>query len=471
MLRLKQNSVILNLLNSDTMRNNIRKLLCLSLIGMITLSSSGQNKNSIISDTPKKPNIIIILPDDMGWSDVGYNGSVIKTPNIDKLAKSGLILTHNYVSPTCTPTRVSLMTGLYPSRYGVTGPKYGTVIDLGDPTLASLLSENGYFTAIDGKWHLGSPPYTPLKYGFQSSYGYFDGQIDPYTHEYKTETELTLRKSWHRDDEYLNEKGHATDLITNEAIRVIEREHNKPFFLYIAYSVPHYPLNEPEKWTSLYDDIYMFPSRKWFAASVTHMDEGIGKIINALDSTGQRDNTIILFISDNGGQSNWYSRTDYKGKYADKPHQVLGNNFPLRGWKGDLYEGGIRVPAFISWQGHLKPGIVNFPIHIADWLPTLCQLTGCNLEGKHLNLDGRDIWPLLAGEQHSADKHPLYWKTAESYAIREGDWKLLVHRKTNKAELYNIENDFRETEDLSEANPEKVEYLKQLMVKIQENDR
>jgi arylsulfatase A-like enzyme len=345
------------------------------------------------------------------------------------------------------------------------------VIDLGDPTLASLLGENGYYTSIAGKWHMGSPPYTPLKYGFQSSYGYFDGQIDPYTHEYKTETELTGRESWHRNDEYLDEEGHATDLITEEALRVIEEEQENPFFLYVAYSVPHYPLDEPEEWISVYDGINLFPSRKWNSASITHMDDGIGKIIDALERTGQRENTLVLFISDNGGQKSWHSETEYRGKYADQPHRVLGNNFPLRGWKGDLYEGGIRVPALANWPGRLEPGAVDSPTHISDWLPTLSNLTGSEKDLQPLNLDGRNIWSLLTGEQPVAEERSMYWKTSRSYAVREGDWKLLVLRSNDKAELYDLENDFRETQDLSEANPEITAHLMELMEGFKEGDR
>jgi arylsulfatase A-like enzyme len=452
------------------MNLNFYKLLSFSLISLLSFAAISNDEIKETLQLPEKPNILIIIPDDLGWRDVGYHGSEIKTPNIDKLAESGVRINQHYVMPTCTPTRVSLMTGKYPSRYGITGPDYGEVIDLGDPTLASVLKENGYFTAIAGKWHMGSPPYTPLKYGFQSSYGYFDGQIDPYTHEYKTETALTDRRSWHRNDEYLDEEGHVTDLLTAEAMRIIEEDREEPFFLYLAHHVPHYPLEEPDEWMSVYNDKKMFPSRKLFAASVTHMDDAIGKIIDALERTGQRKNTLIIFTSDNGGQFSWQSDTEYRGKYADKPHNVLGNNYPLRGWKGDLYEGGIRVPAFVNWPGRLKPGAIDFPVHISDWLPTLCEVTGTEAPPNHI-LDGQSIWPLLTNEKQVADKRPIYWKIRSYYAVREGNWKLLLNRNTNKAELYELENDFRETRDVSAENPEKTAYLMELIEKFKKDDR
>ncbi|WP_439484299.1 arylsulfatase B [Cyclobacterium plantarum] len=421
---------------------------------------------------PGKPNILFILPDDLGWADVGYHGSDIKTPNIDRLARSGKILSQHYVMPTCTPTRVSLMTGKYPSRYGVLAPAYGEVIDLGDPTLASLLAENGYYTAIAGKWHMGSPPYTPLKYGFQSSYGYFDGQIDPYTHEYKTETELTERRSWHRNDEYLDESGsHVTDLLTAEAIRIIEEDRDQPFFLYVTHHVPHSPLSEPEKYHKLYkDDVLMHPSRRLFAAAVSHLDESIGQIIDALERTGKRENTLIVFVSDNGAQQSWQSKTEYEGRYADDPHLVLGNNYPLRGWKGSLYEGGIRVPGFINWPGHLEPGIVDFPIHVSDWLPTLCKLTGFE-NGIPQDVDGKDIWQNIVIEgKEQVKASPMYWKIRGTHAVRQGDWKLLLHGE-NKIELYNLKEDFRESHNLSEGHPEKVEEMMLLLEEFKKDDR
>lgn len=433
--------------------------------------STAQNVETTIQPQDQPPNIIVILPDDLGWNDVGYHGSLIKTPQLDRLAAEGVILEQHYVMPTCTPSRVSLITGKYPSRYGILSPSYGEVIDPGDPTLASVLQSVGYFTAIAGKWHMGSPPHTPLKYGFESSYGYFDGQIDPYTHEYKRETKFTDRRSWHRNDEYLDEEGHATDLITEEAIRVIRETKDKPFFLYVAYSVPHYPLSEPEKWTSLYDDYHIAESRIWYAASVSHMDDGVGQIIEALEQTGQRENTLVIFVSDNGGQKNWYSATDYRGNYADKPHNVLGNNFPLRGWKVDLYEGGIRVPAVVNWPGVIDEGTtVNTPIHIADWLPTLAYLANGGSQLKDMNLDGKNIWSLFDKELPGYKPHPFYWRVKYGSAVRDGDWKLIAF-ESGEIELYNLAEDFRETNDVSAMNPELVQRLSGLMEEFKKGDR
>jgi arylsulfatase A-like enzyme len=262
----------------------------------------------------QRPNIVFILADDLGWADVGYHGSEIQTPNIDGLARKGVRFRHHYAMATCTPTRVGLMTGRYPSRYGVTAPDYGKIFDDDTLTLAEVLHRGGYATSISGKWHMGSPPdWTPRKYGFDSSYGYFHGQLDPYVHDYKTGV-----PSWHRNDRYIEEKGHATDLIANEAVRIIESRHDQPFFLYVTFSVPHHPLDEPAEWTERYEGRIPEPSRRWFAASVTHMDHGIGRIVEAVDRQGLRQNTLIVFSSDNGGQGGWSSATEYQGRYRTR---------------------------------------------------------------------------------------------------------------------------------------------------------
>jgi len=416
--------------------------------------------------TVERPNIIFIIADDLGWADVGYHGGEIQTPNLDRLAKQGVRFEQHYVMPTCTPTRVALMTGRYPSRYGVTSPAYGKIFDDDTVTLAMALRSCGYDTSITGKWHMGSPPeWTPRRYGFDSSYGYFHGQIDPYTHLYKTGV-----RSWHRNDQYLDEEGHATDLITAEAIRIIESNHSKPFFLYVAYSVPHHPLNEPDAWTSIYKAKFKEPSRRWLAASISHMDDGIGRIIDAVDRKGLRENTLIIFVSDNGGQDNWNSKEEYDGRYAERPHTVLGDNRPLRGKKSEVYEGGIRVPALANWPGVLEPRIQTNPIHIVDWMPTLCKLVSYRGE-TDLNWDGQDIWPLVCGKTVSAEPRLFYWKTPSASAVRLRDWKLIVSKKTNQIELYNLTADPYEKHNLAQRHPQRVNDLRQLLAEVAADDR
>jgi len=414
----------------------------------------------------QRPNIVFIIADDMGWADIGYHGSEIQTPNLDALARSGIRFDHHYVAPTCTPTRVGLMTGRYPSRYGVVAPAYGNIFDDDTLTLAAALNDCGYYTAISGKWHMGSPPdCVPLKYGFDSSYGYFHGQIDPYTHLYKTG-----EACWHRNDVLLEEKGHATDLITDEAVRVIEETREAPFFLYVAYSVPHSPLDEPDLWVDLYANHFDSPSRRWFAAGVTHMDAGIGRIIEALERTGKRKDTLVVFISDNGGQQSWHNAKQYHGRYADKPHDVLGDNRPLRGWKGELYEGGIRVPALVNWPGVLKPRIVSQSLHIVDWMPTLCAMAGCMPEHSP-RWDGLNVWPLISGREASVGERTMYWKTPKAYAVRQGPLKLILDNQLGKPELFNIEEDPYEKHDLAAEKPPLVHKLRELMQNIIQDDR
>ena len=432
--------------------------------GGVLLATSG--RAGAQRGSKKRPNIVFIIADDMGWADVGYHGSEIKTPHIDNLAKNGVTFGQHYVMPTCTPTRVGLMTGRFPSRYGVLSPAYGQIFDADTVTLGTALGAAGYDTSISGKWHMGSPPdCVPRKYGFKTSYGYFDGQIDPYTHLYKTG-----RRCWHRNDELVDEEGHATDLISDEAVRVIETKRNTPFFLYVAYSAPHYPLNEPEKWTSMYNGIIEKESRRRFAASVTHMDAGIGRILDALERTGQRENTLVVFMSDNGGEMQEINDEEYFGRYADRPHTVLGNNLPLRGWKFDVYEGGIRVPALANWPGVLKPGKVTTPVHIVDWMPTLCELVG-HTPARNLQWDGHNIWPLIMGKVTKPEARSLYWKTPEAYAVRQGDWKLLVNQDGKESQLFDLAVDPYETSDLSGGQPERVAQLKKLLEKYRSGDR
>jgi len=270
-----------------------------------------------------RPNIIFILSDDQGWGDIGYHGSEIQTPNLDKLAENGVRLERHYVHPVCSPTRAALLTGVFPSRFAITGAIAADskqMLPTDVTTLPGLLSECGYKTHISGKWHLAlTKDLGPTKYGFQTSYGYLHGQIDPYTHEYKLGD-----RTWHRNDELLEEEGHATDLITDEAIRFIGENRESPFFLYVAYSVPHYPLAEPEEWTAPYEGKIEERSRRLYAASLSHMDAGIGRIVSALEEAGLRENTIVVYSSDNGGQEDWLNTEGlYDNRFPPDPVRTL----------------------------------------------------------------------------------------------------------------------------------------------------
>ncbi|HVR83911.1 MAG TPA: sulfatase-like hydrolase/transferase [Planctomycetota bacterium] len=408
----------------------------------------------------RPPNVLVLVADDIGWNDVGYQGSEIHTPVLDRLAFSGVRLGRHYVYPTCSPTRAGLLTGRNASRFGIHGPisdRSADSLPPGTLTLARLLKDRGYATGLSGKWHLGLRPETgPRQYGFDESYGYFHGQIDPLTHRYKNGD-----RTWHRNDTFIDEAGHATDLIAAEAVRFVQARKEEPFFLYVAFSVPHHPLVEADDWLRPYSDTIKDPSRRLYAASITHMDAAIGSIVEALEKKGCLDETVILFTSDNGGQRDYSSATEYEGRYG--PYPTLGDNRPLRGWKGDLYEGGIRIPAFVHWRGHLAPAQVDQPVSCLDWLPTFGALAGSPMP-KEARIEGRDVWPLLTNARRPAPPRTLYWNVGNASAVMAGDWKLIVSRSRAPAtELYDLAKDPEEKRDLAAQNPAKVEELKGIL--------
>ncbi|MEA3477625.1 MAG: sulfatase-like hydrolase/transferase [Bacteroidota bacterium] len=432
-----------------------------SIIGLAStllplLFSCSQHNKKLTNES--QPNIIVIIADDMGWHDVGYHGSEIKTPTIDRLAQEGIEFERFYVHSVCSPTRASLLTGRTPSRYGIHAPlgdKAG--LPAGTVTIAELLRQNGYETAISGKWHLGTVPEgRPMNYGFNSSYGYLRGQIDPYTHLYKDGN-----KTWHKNDTLKDEEGHATDLITDEAIRFIKkpRENNIPFFLYVAYSVPHYPLEEPKEWVDIYKQTIGNESRRLFAASVTHMDYCIEQILSTLREERVEENTLVLFLSDNGGQKSWYSKTQYNGRF--KGNDVLGDNRPLRDWKASLYDGALRVPAVLSWQGRLQRQKITEAINVADIYPTLAYLAGVNIS-EELSIDGVNFWPSVEGGS-LPEERIMYWRMNNGTALKKGDWKLIHHGRSlveGTDELYNVTLDPSEKMNMAQEYPEKVAVLK-----------
>ncbi len=421
-----------------------------SIIASRSLSLAGQS-----TSTPPaaKPNIVFIMADDLGWRDVGYHGGSIRTPNIDKLAAEGTRLEQFYVQPVCSPTRSSLITGRYPMRcglqVGVVRPwaQYG--LPLEERTLAAALKEAGYTTAICGKWHLGhvKSAYLPTSRGFDHQYGHYNGALDYFTHVRDGGLD------WHRNDQPAREEGYTTDLLADESVRLIEQhDRSRPLFLYVPFNAVHSPFQAPESYVDKYAHIKV-KNKRIFAAMLACMDEAIGRIVSALERHGMKDNTLIVFCSDNGGVGG------------------ISDNGLLRGQKAQLYEGGMRVPAIAVWPGVLKAGaVVNEPLHIVDMYPTLLKLAGARLE-QALPLDGKDAWPTIAQSKPSPHKEILLNVTPYNGAIRCGNWKLIHNGRLganytdpkpseDTFELFNLAEDPYEKNDLSGKNPQKLEELK-----------
>jgi arylsulfatase A-like enzyme len=428
--------------------------------GLLSAGATGR----LWSQTARAPNVLLIVADDLGWGDVGYHGSPLRTPNIDKLARTGAELHQHYVSPVCSPTRCALLSGRYWSRFGVNSPQATQAMPFGTVTLASALKARGYETCITGKWHLGSlPEWGPRKFGFDRSYGALGGGTGPWDHRYKRGP---YTRNWHRNDTYVDEEGHVTDLIAREAVGFIETRRTAPFFLYVPFTAVHHPIDEPKEW--LEANRHVEERRRQYAACVNHMDDAIGRLIAALEKTGVRRNTVVIFTSDNGAMGGPASDLQqYPGEYQNG--ELLGDNKPLRGHKVQVYEGGIRVPAFVNWPGRIPARRVDTPIAAVDWLPTLSKLAGFQ-PARDVKWDGRDVWPLLAGEAQPSPRD-LYWEGpgGRSFAVRSGDWKLVVHVASQanepRAELFNLRDDPYEKRDRAAGERETVERLNQLLAR------
>lgn len=414
-----------------------------------------------------RPNVLLIIADDLGWKDVGYHGSEIRTPHIDRLAREGVQLEQFYVNPTCSPTRAALLTGRNPGHFGITTPFGLTdtrIVPKDTPTLATILAKAGYSTALVGKWHLGPRPEDgPRHYGFERSYGMLHGAVDKYTHR-----EGAGVLTWHRDERPLEEEGHADDLIANEAIRLLKlaQSDRRPFFIQLAFGHVHLPLQEETARIDAYRDTIASESRRIYAASVTHLDENIGRVLAVLQDSGRAQDTLVFFFSDNGGIAGplawrggetaaWY------GNKFPSHYEKLGDNRPLRGGKGGVYEGGIRVPAIARWPGQLKAGsVVTQPIQVQDLLPSLAGIAGAKPPA---GIDGIDVWRWVR-QPAAPVPRTLVWQTPKASALRSGDWKL-VHTGANLDdgvdELYDLAADPFEANDLSRAAPERVAKLRQ----------
>ena len=404
-----------------------------------------------------KPNIVLILVDDLGYGDLSsYGAKDMKTPNIDKLVASGMRFDNFYANcPVCSPTRASLLSGRYPDLVGVPGVirthltnNWGYIAPQAI-LLPKLLSRAGYHTAIVGKWHLGlAAPNTPNERGFDHFHGFLGDMMDDYYNHRRhgnNYMRLGSRKAGSINNKEIDPKGHATDLFTQWAIDYIRQRSGsgQPFFLYLAYNAPHTPIQPPDDWLQQVknreNDIS--DKRAKLVALIEHLDDGIGSVITALKQSGLSNNTMVIFTSDNGGQLN-----------------VGANNGPLRAGKQDMYEGGIRVPMCALWPGKIKPGSQSNRVALTmDLFPTICEAADAAIAHK---IDGRSILPTLLGKYQPAEDRFLFWVRREGgnyggrayYAARYGDYKLVQNSPFEPLQLFNLKDDPQEQHPLDKKH-------------------
>ena len=408
----------------------------ISVIIFLTFSFFGKCAEPVQGNS--KPNIIIILVDDLGYGDLSVQGGKdIYTPHIDKLFGKGMHFKNFYANCTvCSPTRASLLTGCYPDLVGVPGVirtnednSWGYLKE-DVQTLPEILKKVGYKTAIIGKWHLGlESPNKPNERGFDFFHGFLGDMMDDYW------THLRQGKNYMRlNNKEIDPEGHATDIFTNWAIDYLknQKENDSPFFLYLAYNAPHFPIQPPEKWLEKVKDreSNISEKREKNVALVEHLDDGVGKVMTALDELNLSENTIIIFSSDNGG------------------HLASGaSNGSLRGGKQDMYEGGIKVPTCFVWNGKIQAETECNNLGVTmDILPTLCKITGAKIENE---VDGISLYESLLGQEQKNNNRTVYFMRREGgfygglcyYATRQGEYKLLQNTPFEPLQLFNIEND------------------------------
>jgi len=405
----------------------------------------------------RPPNVILILSDDQGTVDLGACGAEdLHTPHLDALAERGVRFTQLYAAaPVCSPSRAALLTGRYPQRAGVpgnVGPR-AEGLPLEEVTLAEVLRERGYATALIGKWHLGRmEDHGPLDQGFDEFFGHQRGCIDNWSHFFYWNGP-NVHDLWRDRREVWEEGVHFADLVAREALRFIEEHRGEPFFLYVPFNIPHYPLQGTRRWRYHYKDL---PSpRRDYAALVSTLDERVGRILERVDQLGLRRRTLVVFLSDHGHSTE--ERTLFGG----------GSAGPYRGAKFSLLEGGIRVPAIASLPGVIPAGELRGQMATAcDLLPTIVELAGVELPERAI--DGRSLVEVLGSEDAPSPHDAFHWQLGDQWAVREGDWKLVVGgRDTDRSRLQGedavflseLSRDATERVNLTGEHPEVVERL------------
>jgi len=413
----------------------------------------------VAAEPTKKPNIIVIVADDLGYADIGCHGCKdIPTPHIDSLAKNGVRCTNGYVSgPYCSPTRAGLLTGRYQQRFGHElnpGPPSDTTIEVGlslaEKTMPQRLKSAGYATGMVGKWHLGhAEKFNPVHRGFDEFFGFLGG-----AHSYVQANQPN--NPIMRGLKAVGEKEYLTDAFAREAVAFVDRHRSEPFFLYYAFNAVHTPMQAPDKYKARFEKI-ADEKRRTYAGMLSAMDDAIGALLEKLRAEKLEENTLIFFISDNGGPEN----------------ANASDNGPFRGQKAQTWEGGIHVPFIVQWKAKLPAGkTYDQPVMQLDILPTALAACGVALESSD-KMDGVNLLPYLDGSRTGAVHHALYWRFGAQMAIRMGDYKLVKApgggleagpQRQGKADvagaqLYNLARDIGETTNLAEKEPEKVKEL------------
>ncbi|MHC4401124.1 MAG: sulfatase-like hydrolase/transferase [Planctomycetota bacterium] len=431
---------------------------------------------------PRRPNVVVLLADDLGYGELGCQGNPeIPTPHVDSIAAGGVRFTSGYVTASyCSPSRAGLLSGRYQTRFGYEQNPVGALNedpDVGLPpseiTLAKHLHGAGYTTALIGKWHLGGTArYHPLRRGFDEFFGFLheghfyvpppyrgvttmlrrktlpgggqgrltDGPLIYSTHMGHDEPPYDADNPILRGGQPVEEPAYLTDALTREAVDFIERHRNRPFFLYLAYNAVHSPLQGADRYMRRFariEDVH----RRIFAAMLSNLDDSVGAVLEKLRSEGLEEHTLVFFLSDNGGPT----------------RELTSSNLPLRGGKGDVYEGGIRVPFMCQWKGTIAAGeVYRHPVISLDVLATAAAAAQAPVPERR-RIDGVNLLPYLLGRREGRPHEVLYWRMGQRAAIRVGDWKLVRNARRSAApwEVYDLDADVGESNNVAETRPEK----------------
>ncbi|TLX75788.1 hypothetical protein E9993_09550 [Labilibacter sediminis] len=461
-----------------TLKNKFKQMKKLFYIQLLFFVLSTSLSAKKIKKKVKSTNFIIILVDDMGYGDVGYHGALdMMTPNIDKLASEGTYFTQGYVNcSVCGPSRAGLISGRYPAKFGING-NFGANAKNGfpndQPMLQDMLKEAGYKTGAVGKWHFGhaKEEFKPWKRNFDFFYGFLVGG---HGYFWADTTYNAKKDNWpiYRNSEIVKYKrgDYLTDKFNEEAVGFIERNHDEPFFLYLAYNAVHYPWSVSENYLERVDANreHHFKYRRILAGMTLAIDDGVGEIMKTLEKHGIDENTAIFFLSDNGAPATIAGPTA-----INTGDHIMSKTNGLRGYKGDTYEGGIRVPFLVKWPEEVPAGKSYIePVISIDIVPTITEYLG--LQAPETGYDGVNLLPYLKGENKQSPHDYMYWRYQDDYAYRKGDWKLtwndqekvfhmtkdkVLDKKEIKPKLFNLKNDPYERHDMKEVYPDKYNEL------------